>query len=428
MLNISSSILINSPNRCPTNSAQQVCAGSFVSHLHNHKPLFSFIYPLTIHVHLLAFHASQPENGLSQLHQFFHRPRPHSVHPISLIMLCLSAPEAYAMKSVNPVARCLLAGALLPGRSPLRHLQHTPELLELIFRKHIHPIWKGTLQPSAELSLPTWNRSFFRRGRELAANYARRTFGDIGRLMGTCKLFSFPTFPPPADRMCNMLPIRTRDPSSIPSEFRAYAPLIEECERRYHIAAETIYLTVHESLVIRPEPQRRPGIHTDGFLSGGKQNSRRWHFWGGNLQPCLLSGILHASSVSNSCRIWNVQIPRRESKWLKVGCDLEHLREVLDDVALSVQPQKNEMYWMSDATPHESLPLEPGTYRQFFRLVVGDVTTWWRQHSTANRLGVQPDATICEHSKFEPGAYNTVWREGRQRITDMYVCLVVCWM
>lgn len=48
-------------------------------------------------------------------------------------------------------------------------------------------------------------------------------------------------------------------------------------------------------------------------------------------------------------------------------------------------PQAGQLCWLTDTTPHESLPLHPPAndqnakrvYRQFFRLVVGPVSTWW---------------------------------------------------
>lgn len=50
-------------------------------------------------------------------------------------------------------------------------------------------------------------------------------------------------------------------------------------------------------------------------------------------------------------------------------------------------------------TPHESLPLTEAAHRQFFRLVTSEVrprhdaqvALWYRDHSTANPLGVRPD-------------------------------------
>ena len=45
-------------------------------------------------------------------------------------------------------------------------------------------------------------------------------------------------------------------------------------------------------------------------------------------------------------------------------------------------------------TPHESLALPQGGYRQFFRLVTSQVSLWYKDHSTPNPLGVEPDPTI----------------------------------
>ena len=47
-------------------------------------------------------------------------------------------------------------------------------------------------------------------------------------------------------------------------------------------------------------------------------------------------------------------------------------------------------------TPHQSLPLETSTYRQFFRLVTSEVSLWYRDHSTPNPLGVQPDPALTK--------------------------------
>ena len=45
-------------------------------------------------------------------------------------------------------------------------------------------------------------------------------------------------------------------------------------------------------------------------------------------------------------------------------------------------------------TPHESLPLKEATFRQFFRIVTSKVSLWYRDHSTPNPLGVEPDPEI----------------------------------
>ncbi|KAI9359317.1 hypothetical protein DFJ73DRAFT_817841 [Zopfochytrium polystomum] len=53
------------------------------------------------------------------------------------------------------------------------------------------------------------------------------------------------------------------------------------------------------------------------------------------------------------------------------------------------------MIWMTDRTPHESVPIEvPGTFRQYFRLVTSQVSVWYEEHSTKNELGVVPPETV----------------------------------
>ena len=45
---------------------------------------------------------------------------------------------------------------------------------------------------------------------------------------------------------------------------------------------------------------------------------------------------------------------------------VEHLRPLL---GRGTELGSGELVWLTDRTPHESLPLRPGTPRQFFRLV-----------------------------------------------------------
>ena len=56
----------------------------------------------------------------------------------------------------------------------------------------------------------------------------------------------------------------------------------------------------------------------------------------------------------------------------------------------------NTLYWITDRTPHESLPLLEKTYRQFFRVVNENVSFWFADHSTANPLGVLPVSSITK--------------------------------
>ena len=75
--------------------------------------------------------------------------------------------------------------------------------------------------------------------------------------------------------------------------------------------------------------------------------------------------------------------------------NVEHLRHLLP-AELEQTLKANRLYWMTDRTPHESLPLEEGTYRQFFRLVMSRVSLWYEDHSTPNPNGVEPDPKITK--------------------------------
>ena len=62
-----------------------------------------------------------------------------------------------------------------------------------------------------------------------------------------------------------------------------------------------------------------------------------------------------------------------------------------------------EMVWITDCTPHESLPLPAGKSRQYFRLVTSDVSVWYADHSTPNPLGIVPpeNVKIVSGNKFD---------------------------
>ena len=69
--------------------------------------------------------------------------------------------------------------------------------------------------------------------------------------------------------------------------------------------------------------------------------------------------------------------------------------------------EAGELIWMTDRTPHESLPIpaaaaSAGTRRQYFRLVVGQVSAWFADHSTPNPLGTvpPPEVRIVHGDKF----------------------------
>lgn len=196
----------------------------------------------------------------------------------------------------------------------------------------------------------------------------------------------------------NMMPIKLSRfgfQRTIPKIYRAYIPILEQCKFDYDLYDSVAYLTISEQFVEKGESHRRPGLHTEsqGYLKNGSKFIR--DRWGG----FALGGIFMASNVSNTCKIYKADIP--DSLIGKHG-NIEYLRSFLDENYESFMPEENQLVWMKDTTPHESLPVPKDSYRQFFRLVCGEVSTWYEDHSTKNPLGVVPPkgTIIIKGSKF----------------------------
>jgi len=257
------------------------------------------------------------------------------------------------------------------------------------------------------------------------------------------KTFAFPT---PSNININMMPFivgRSFKECRLPNYLMPYWKLIQLCinpqfvRNRHHLwnknkypsdEGKVYYLTIQESLVKAGESQRRPGLHVDspgnikikndqelnqshGKKGHGTSDAFKDHRWGaGNahfkayssggeidyryyLDNLLVTfgGIYIASSVPDSCRVWNCGVSPKAIH--KLG-DVEYLRSALPDESEVLRP--GQMYWITDRTPHESLPLEKDTFRQFFRVVTSDVSFWYKDHSTPNPLGVLPDPAITK--------------------------------
>lgn len=215
-------------------------------------------------------------------------------------------------------------------------------------------------------------------------------------------------FPPANGININMMPFIMGLPTSIPSAYRQYWPLIEGCNLSQSEKQKVGFLTIQEGWVPAGKSQRRGGLHID---SPGAQLSQSGNYqadridWGCGIvrydRSEVQGGIYMASTVSNSCRVWNVQVA--EPVIGDLG-DLEHLRDALGEGTLM---DAHKLYWLTDSTPHESLPVLEETYRQYFRLVTSSLTAWYPEHSTANPLGVVPDSavtSIIDGNKFASGS------------------------
>jgi hypothetical protein len=111
-------------------------------------------------------------------------------------------------------------------------------------------------------------------------------------------------------------------------------------------------------------------------------------------------GIFMASNIAGTTAVWNCQVNNDHGAFIGAHGDMEHLRPLLGPCARTLEA--GELVWMTDRTPHESLPVPAGTRRQYFRLVVGTVSAWFADHSTPNPLlCTPPQATrIVKGDKF----------------------------
>lgn len=134
----------------------------------------------------------------------------------------------------------------------------------------------------------------------------------------------------------------------------------------------------------------------------------------------FIGGIFMMSNVDDACRVWDAKV---DPQLIGELGSVEHLRQHithfthemadpergLGDIPATsglfygspIDMQANELFWMTDCTPHESLPLPERTHRHYFRLVTGKVSHLYEKHSTPNPLGVEPDAEVLFVDKFQ---------------------------
>jgi hypothetical protein len=189
-------------------------------------------------------------------------------------------------------------------------------------------------------------------------------------------------FPHFQGRYCNMMPFVMGNHASLPEDYQPYLAMIRQCEAEVPEERGRVgYLTIDERITSGGS-HRRAGVHTEASLNGG---------WGGGSWGGQRGGLFMASSVGGSTRIYDTAVVPSSDSSVRP--------ELLRGVSRFDQPV-SFLHWIHDRTPHESLPLPPGTQRQFFRLVTSEVDLWFANHSTANPLGVQPAARVIEGSKF----------------------------
>ena len=341
----------------------------------------------------------------------------------------------------NLILKAVLDG-LYDEESPLSNLRGLYHILKYIWTD-VRNYWKS------HITLPDPN-AFWR-----VSSYLRRTEGDPPFENSSCAYMapmshihnhddsSYPKFPSPSGININMMPFicgDTFEDCKLPDFLQPYSGHIEMClqhqgyRENHHMwpkrcfssdLGKVYYLTIQESEVDPGQSQRRPGLHVDspGWVKiknvedkkvemkkgSGSAHHYTDHRWGAgfchvfNLDPqsdkdifdifeenlyVTFGGIYIASNVPDSTRVWNCAV---DGEVIGQHGDIEHMRSALGEGEVM---RPGQVYWITDRTPHESLPLKEKTMRQFFRIVTSEVSFWFKDHSTPNPLGVQPDPEV----------------------------------
>mmetsp|Transcript_37336 Transcript_37336/g.81739 ORF Transcript_37336/g.81739 Transcript_37336/m.81739 type:complete len:193 (-) Transcript_37336:2994-3572(-) len=112
-------------------------------------------------------------------------------------------------------------------------------------------------------------------------------------------------------------------------------------------------------------------------------------------------GIYVASTVQDSTEVYDALVHKSTPGIVDRHGGCEHLRRFCGK---GTKLMENELVWLTDETPHESLLLRESQYRQFFRFVGPYVSHWYADHSTANPLCPVPDdVIIVRGNKFGIG-------------------------
>eukprot|EP01084_Bolivina_argentea_P095224 171211_1 len=276
---------------------------------------------------------------------------------------------------LHPIARILLLGVYNNNNifSKLRGLRYI-----------VKQIWEFVLQ---------FNKIYF-------ANYMKTNGVFLNEYSSTPL-----RFPEPLNLNINMMPFimsNTFDESKLPSYLTRWWFVIQRCLRSGQSMGsydesqvnKIGFLTIQESLIDANKTQRRPGLHIECPGNGNGDIVHNYAWGGGRYAK---DGLFMASNIPKSCAIWNCRIIQRDDREIEevIGelGNIEHLRKCLPNNK-RITMRANCIYWCTDRTPHESLPMEQSGYRQFFRLVSSNLSVWYPKHSTPNPIGTVPDELV----------------------------------
>jgi hypothetical protein len=170
----------------------------------------------------------------------------------------------------------------------------------------------------------------------------------------------------------NMMPFRVGDVDSLPDQLKPYNAMINYFRLPKAEIGTIAYLTVHESDVKKGTSQRRPGLHTEspGFMTSASAAHLgalyRCHVqWGFGMFGAegITGGIYMASNCPMSTRVYHCKVT--DPSIVGTLGNVEHLRHLLNEHAKCSILREGEIFWMTDMTPHESIPLQNDFKRNF---------------------------------------------------------------
>lgn len=194
------------------------------------------------------------------------------------------------------------------------------------------------------------------------------------------------SFPLPSGVNVNMLPFIMGDKTSLPDELQKYYdPLIGQCPVNLGEMDKVCYLSITKRNVAK-ESLHRVGLHIEAPLHFARHRAGCASFYLGPTPDEFHGGIFMAYNVGKSCAIYDALIEREAAD--SYGGGIAHLHPLLR--APYFIPA-NELIWMTDRTPHQSLRHPKAGYCQFFRLVTSSLKVWHEKDYTANPKVPVPD-------------------------------------
>lgn len=348
-------------------------------------------------------------------------------NPILKTLLAGTRSHAYSEESVESVDVDNHAGDKDDSASLLSPLV----LLRNYETTVLRHIWSFVPHPYAQhvrLTLPAdlfgssydgW-KMIYVQGRSRTGGFQRRLIDDGAWQPPTTTAQGFAAFarvanqiefPPAKQRNVNMMPFILGQKESLPTDLQCYYDMIDACPWFREENGKVAYLTVQESQVAADETQRRPGLHIEspGVLADDNNASAFFpgveHSWGMGIfygPDRYEGGIYLASNVDNSTQVWDALVDRTVPGIVDRYGGCEHLRRLLpDNIATTLGA--GDLIWMTDCTPHEALPALASGTRQFFRLVMPNVSHWYADHSTPNpKVPLPKHVTVIRGNKFKP--------------------------